>query len=171
MTRTISRNMKLIGAQGGDGEDEDQIQEAHGVPDAFDAGKQATDEDDGEAGHESLDGAGENQAEDEVGFGERRGEVAFVQAARFVINEGDAAADHGRDEDGDARSEPASRVFDVLDIRVDLDGLNLDLRGQALGTEQAGQIEAGDWSPAGAAARGRLNLSVFPGHARGCRWR
>ena len=64
----------------------------------------------GESGHESLDGAGEDEAENQVGFGERRGEIAFVQAARLIVNKRDAAADHGHYKDGDG-DEPASRYL------------------------------------------------------------
>ena len=51
---------------------------------------------------------------------DRRDQIALVQAAGLVVDEDDAAADHGGDEDGEDDG-ARQQVLDVGDVRIDLD--------------------------------------------------
>jgi hypothetical protein len=77
-----------------------EIEQPHRIPQAVDARNQTADECDRRSGHQSLDRSGKNEAQNQLAFGDRRHQIAFMQAARFVVNERDAPADHGHDEDG-----------------------------------------------------------------------
>ena len=59
-----------------------------------------------------------DQSENEFRFADGRDQIAFVEAAGFVVNENDAAADHGHDENGDG-DRAGEQIFDVLDVGID----------------------------------------------------
>ena len=72
-----------------------------------------------------FDGARSDQSQNQVRLGQRRGEIAFVEAARLVVDESNAAADHGGNENRE-RNRARQQVLDVLDVGIDLDCLNRD---------------------------------------------
>ena len=59
-----------------------------------------------------------------------RDEIAFVQAARLVVDENDAAADHGGNEDGQDDCAGKEKL-DVGDVRINLDDGEVDVGGDA----------------------------------------
>src|SRR2546425_2472625 len=107
-----------------------QIEQPHRVPDAVNSRDQPADDGDGQTGHQPLDGTSEVQSEDQLGFVDRRYQVALVQAARLVVNKHDPAADHGHHEDGN-RDRAREQILDVLDVGIDLDDLQIYGAGQA----------------------------------------
>ena len=62
-------------------------------------------------------------------LGDRRHEIALVQAARLVVDVDDAAADHHHHEDGHDDG-TGQQVLDVRDVGIDLDHVERDLARQ-----------------------------------------
>jgi len=67
-----------------------------------------------------LDDAGQVEAEDELPFGDGGDHVAFVQSARFIVDEEQAAADHAVMKMA-SDTEPGSRLLHVVDVGIDFD--------------------------------------------------
>ncbi len=70
-----------------------------------------------------------------------------MQPARFVVNEGDAPANHGHNEDGHG-DRARKQILDVLDIGIEFDNLQVDERIETRLSEKLNAVPAGrDSSP------------------------
>ena len=98
----------------------------HGLENRSQARQQRTEHGKDHAGHDSLDRSGEVQPHHQFQLRDRRNQISFVHAARFVVDVQHASADHHRHKhgQGDGAGEKKLHVFDV---GIEFDRVQRDL--------------------------------------------
>src|SRR5271166_1478382 len=101
------------------------------MEDGAQAGHQGTDDSKRHAGEHCFDGAGNVEAHYQFELGDRRDEIALVNAAGLVVDIQHAAANHDGDVHGQ-RDGTGEQVFHVFDKGVELDNLEGDCFNNAI---------------------------------------
>ena len=137
-----------------------QPQQAHRIERDRDAGDERSRSimsDD--AGEHRLDRPRDVEAGDQLELGDRRHQIALVQAARLVVDEDDAAADHHHHEDRH-HDRAGQQVLDVRHVGIDLDDVERapapDTRGVV-----GGWLNAATRLPTGPTSVADTKLSVL----------
>ena len=111
--------------------DDEEPHEPERIERTGDAGDERSDRHQHEAGEHRFDRAREIEAGDQLELANRRDEIAFVQAARLVVDEDDAAADHHHHEDGH-HHRSGQEVLHVGNVWIHLDHVESGLAAHAL---------------------------------------
>ena len=120
LTRTMIRNIMLISASAVTTTSNSIRASRSGIQRIGNARDDRAAGDQHDAGDDGFGGAGQSETQDQFEFPDGRDEIALVQAARLVINENDAAADHGRNENGQ-HDGARQQKLDVRHVGINLD--------------------------------------------------